>query len=99
MQKNDYISFLIHTPLNYTATTLANHKPDLSHDAVSDFLAHSRSSASSVWELSKALINDLEEGFLIADDSVQSKPYAEKIGLVKLQYSEQSTDSSRALGS
>ncbi|KKU45161.1 MAG: Transposase IS4 family protein [Microgenomates group bacterium GW2011_GWC2_46_7] len=87
MQKNDYINFLIHTPLNYTATTLADHKPDVSHDAVSDFLSHSRSTASSVWELSRTLISDLEEGFLIADDSVQSKPYAEKIGLVKLQYS------------
>lgn len=87
MHKNDYINFLIHTPLNYTATTLAGHKPDISHDCVSDFLARSRSTAHDVWELSRALINDSEKSFLIADDSVQNKQYAEKIGLVKLQYS------------
>lgn len=87
MQKKDYVNFLIHTPLNYTATTLADHKPDISHDAVSDFLSHSRATARDVWELSRTLIDDQEEGFLIADDSVQNKQYSEKMGLVKLQYS------------
>jgi len=66
---------------------MANHLPGVSHDAVSDFLSHSRSTARDVWELSRTLMTNSEDDFLIADDSVQNKQYAEKIGLVKLQYS------------
>ncbi len=87
MTKNRYIQFLIHTPVNYTGTTFADHVDDVSHDAVSDFLAHSKSTARDIWELSKDLIDNTEDGFLIADDSVQNKQYSEKIELVKLQYS------------
>jgi hypothetical protein len=85
--KNTYIEFLIHTPVNYTGTTLANHIDGISHDAVSDFLARSRSTARDIWELSSRLIKNREDGFLIADDSVQNKQYSKEIGLVKLQYS------------
>lgn len=66
---------------------MANHLPGVSHDAVSDFLSHSRSTARDVWELSRTLMTNSEDDFLVADDSVQNKQYAEKIGLVKLQYS------------
>lgn len=66
---------------------MADHKPGVSHDAVSDFLAHSRATARDVWELSRTLMTNDENDFLIADDSVQSKPYADKMDLVKLQYS------------
>jgi hypothetical protein len=85
--KNQYIQFLIHTPVNYTGTTLADHVDGISHDAVSDFLAHSKSTARDIWNLSKQLIDNTEDGFLIADDSVQNKQFSEKIELVKLQYS------------
>jgi hypothetical protein len=87
MKKNDYIEFLIHTPLNYTATTLSDHKEGVSHDSVSRFLAQSKSTARDIWELSKTLIHDDEGSYLIADDSVQNKQYSKEIDLVKLQYS------------
>lgn len=87
MTKNTYIQFLIHTPVNYTGTTLADHVDGLSHDAVSDFLAHSRSTARDIWELSRTLIDNIDDGFLIADDSVQNKQHSKAIDLVKLQYS------------
>lgn len=87
MKKNHYIEFLIHTPQNYTGTTLAQHSKGFSHDSVSDFLANSRSTARDIWELSKGLLSDDESGFLIADDSVQNKQYSQHIELVKRQYS------------
>lgn len=87
MTKNQYIEFLIHSPVNYTGTMLADHVDGVSHDAVSDFLSHSRSTARNIWELSRTLITNTEDGYLIADDSVQNKQYSEKIALVKLQYS------------
>jgi hypothetical protein len=85
--KNTYIQFLVHTPVNYTGTTLADHVEGVSHDSVSDFLAHSKSTARDIWELSKGLIENTDDGFLIADDSVQNKQYSKEIDLVKLQYS------------
>lgn len=87
MTKNQYIELLIHTPVNYTGTTLANHLSGVSHDFVSDFLAHSKSTARDIWELSKNLIANTDDGFLIADDSVQNKQYSKEIELVKVQYS------------
>lgn len=87
MTKNTYIEFLIHTPVNYTGTTLASHVEGMSHDVVSDFLAHSKSRSRDIWELSKKLIANTQDSFLIADDSVQNKQYSKEIGLVKLQYS------------
>ena len=87
MTTNKYVEFLIHTPVNYTGTTLADHVSGLSHDSVSDFLAHSRSTARDIWQLAKDLIDNTSEGFLLADDSVQNKQYSREIELVKLQYS------------
>ena len=87
MRKSKYIQFLVHTPVNYTGTTLTDHVDGITHDVVSDFLAHSKSTARDIWELSKGLIENTEEGFLITDDSVQNKQYSKEIDLVKLQYS------------
>nr|WP_223834286.1 hypothetical protein [Spirosoma profusum] len=36
--KREYIEYLLSTPFNYTCTNMADHKPNLSHDVVSDFL-------------------------------------------------------------
>jgi hypothetical protein len=87
MKKNQYIEFLMHTPVNYTGTTLANHTEEVSHDSVSRFLSRAKSTARDIWKLSKELIVDEEEGYLIADDSVQNKQYSRDIELVKHQYS------------
>jgi hypothetical protein len=85
--KEQYIEFLISTPMNYTCTHLANHLSGVSHDSITDFLNSQRLTAESVWTCAKTLINDAEESFLIADDSVQEKPYAQAIELVYPHYS------------
>ena len=85
--KKQYIEYLLHTPINYTGSNLANHLEQVSHDAVSDYLAREKATARQVWELAKEIIQDDEKAYLIVDDSVQDKRYSRKIELVKNQYS------------
>ena len=87
LQKNDYIEYLLSTPFNYTCTNLADHKPNLSHDSVSDFLRRERFTPSQLWASVAPHIEDSETSVIIADDSVQNKKYSNFIELVKKQYS------------
>jgi hypothetical protein len=87
LTKEQYIEFLISTPVNYTCTQLADHLSGISHDSITDFLKSQRLTAESVWSCAKNLIHDSEESFLIVDDSVQEKPYARAIELVSPHYS------------
>jgi hypothetical protein len=85
--KKQYIEYLLHTPINYTGSNLANHLEEVSHDAVSDYLAREKATARQIWELAKEVIKDSGDTYLIVDDSVQDKRYSRKIELVKNQYS------------
>lgn len=85
--KGQYIEYLISTPANYTCANLAEHLEGVSHDAVSDYLAHAKSTARQLWELVQPLLNDKEEAYLIVDDSAQDKRYSKQIELVRMQYS------------
>lgn len=92
ISKQDYISYLLNTQTNYTCTHLADHKADLSHDAVSDFLLRERFTPCDLWEAVCPHIEDSEESAIIVDDSVQNKrfpvgKYSRFIELVKCQYS------------
>jgi hypothetical protein len=85
--KRQYIEYLLHTPINYTGSNLANHLEKVSHDSVSDYLTREKATARQVWELAKEVIKDDAKSYLIVDDSVQDKRYSRKIDLVKNQYS------------
>lgn len=85
--KNQYIEYLLSTPINYTCSNLSEHLEKVSHDVVSDFLRNSKFTPKDVWELVKNRIDDSEEAFLLVDDSVQNKEYSHVIETVKLQYS------------
>jgi len=87
ISKNQYIEYLLSTPINYTCSNLAEHLEDVSHDSVSDFLQNSRFSPKQLWELVKDRIDDSAEAFLLVDDSVQNKQYSHSIETVKRQYS------------
>lgn len=87
MTQEQYIEFLIATRSNYTCTYLADHLLKISHDSICDFLKNERVHVDSIWSCAKTLIHDTEESFLIADDSVQEKPYARAIELVYPHYS------------
>lgn len=85
--KQQYVEYLVSTPINYTCSNLAEHLEGVSHDAVTDYLARERHTARQLWELARCLVDDSPAAFLIIDDSVQDKRYARKIDLVKRQYS------------
>ena len=85
--KNQYIEYLLNTPINYTCSNLAEHLENVSHDSVTDFLQNSKFTSKELWELVENLIDDSQEAFLIVDDSVQNKEYSQAIETVKLQYS------------
>lgn len=85
--KNQYIEYLLNTPINYTCSNLAEHLEKVSHDSVTDFLQNSKFTPKELWELVKNRIDDSEEAFLLVDDSVQNKEYSHSIETVKLQYS------------
>jgi hypothetical protein len=85
--KNQYIEYLLSTPINYTCSNLAEHLEDVSHDSVTDFLQNSKFTPKDLWELVKNRIDDNEDAFLLVDDSVQNKQYSNAIETVKLQYS------------
>jgi hypothetical protein len=88
--KRQYISFLIATEGNFTATHLAEHltgEQAASHDSVTDYLAREKITPRQLWELVKHRVNDSHTAFLIVDDSIQNKNYSRHIGLVHKQFS------------
>lgn len=86
--KQNYVEYLISSPINYTCTNLADHLDgEVSHDVINDYLRNTRQTGQVVWELAAPLINNSKESRLILDDSVQDKKYSKKIELVKNQYS------------
>lgn len=85
--KQQYVEYLISTPINYTCTNLAEHLDGVSHDVVSDYLQRDKLTSRHLWDLVEGLIDDSPEACLIIDDSVHNKQYSRSIEMVKLQYS------------
>ena len=85
--KEQYVEYLISTPINYTCTNMAEHLSSVSHDVVSDYLARDKQTSRHLWELVEVLIDDSPEACMIIDDSVHNKEYSRSIEMVKLQYS------------
>ena len=85
--KQQYVEYLISTPINYTCSNLAEHLDGVSHDTVSDYLQRDKQTSRHLWELVERLIDDSPEACMIIDDSVHNKKYSRSIEMVKLQYS------------
>ncbi|MCD4753296.1 MAG: transposase [Anaerolineaceae bacterium] len=85
--KQQYVEYLISTPINYTCTNMAEHLDSVSHAVVSDYLARDKQTSRHLWELVEVLIDDSPEACMIIDDSVHNKEYSRSIEMVKLQYS------------
>ena len=85
--KQQYVEYLISTPINYTCTNLADHLEGVSHDVATDYLSQARLTARHVWEMVQGMIQDSPDAYLIVDDSVQDKRYSRQIEMVKRQYS------------
>jgi len=84
---SDYCQFLLASFHNFTQTYFAEHTDQWSHDQLNRLLREERISAGDLW---RSVRNDIDfdpDGYLLFDDTVVSKPYAQKIESVRRQWS------------
>ena len=84
---SDYCQFLLSSFHNFTQTYFADHTEKWSHDQLNRLLREERISAGDLW---RSVKNDIEfhpDGYLLFDDTVVAKPYAQAIEPVRRQYS------------
>lgn len=86
-QAEDYIQFLLSSPLKATCTEASVCSPQgVSHDAFTRLLARVSQDPESLWREAKGMVR-LDRGCLVIDDSVEDKPYALNTALVHWQWS------------
>ena len=83
----DYCQYLLSSSLNYTLTHFADHSEQFSHDMINRYLAGERIPPRLVWEQVKPQVVQTEQGYVIFDDTVLDKRYAQQMALVRRQYS------------
>ena len=83
----DYCQYLLSSSINYTLTHFADHSQQFSHDMINRYLAGEHITPRLVWENVKPHIVETQQGYVIFDDTVLDKRYAQNIALVRRQYS------------
>ena len=83
----DYCQYLLSSSLNYTLTHFADHSQQFSHDMINRYLAGECIPPRLVWEPVKTHLVQTEQGYIIFDDTILDKRYAQQIALVRRQYS------------
>lgn len=97
--KELYKAFLQASSVRYSGLALSEVSPiELSHDSISRWLNDKCFRPSGIWETSQHHIDKNEPCLLIADDTVLSKKYSEKIDLVNYQYSGNTHDVIAGIG-
>lgn len=85
--KLDYCQYELRSQINYTLTNLADHLESISHDQINRYLRHEKLTPRLLWENVKPLIQVNENAYVVFDDTVLDKRYAEDIELTRRQYS------------
>ncbi len=83
----DYCQFLLAGIQNFTQTHFADHSDNYSHDQLNRLLNTQRIPARERWRSVRNDIEFDEDGYLLFDDTVISKPYAKEIQPVRRQWS------------
>lgn len=97
--KELYKAFLQASSVRYSGLAHSEVSPlELSHDSISRWLNDKCFRPSGIWETSQQYIDANEPCLLIADDTVLSKTYSEKIDLVNYQYSGNAHDVIAGIG-
>lgn len=82
-----YVRFLCVAEKSHSCVELSGVSSyDMAHDAINRMLNREDLSPDDVWVSAKEQV-DMKSGFLVVDDTVLDKPYANKIELVRWQYS------------
>ena len=84
---SDYCQFLFASFTNFTQTYFADHIEKWSHDQLNRFLRNENISSSELWQSVQDDIEYDDEGYLVFDDVVLSKPYAKEIEILRSQWS------------
>lgn len=85
--KLNYCQYLLSSQINYTITNLAEHLETISHDQINRYLRREKLTPRLLWENVQPLIQADEQAYIIFDDTVLDKRYAEDIELTRRQYS------------
>jgi len=90
VQPEDYVQFLLGSPLQFTCTEAARVQPDQpappAHDSFNRLLTRLEPDPEALWAEARPQIR-LDDGLLVLDDSTLDKPYARKMGLVSWHWS------------
>jgi hypothetical protein len=85
--KEEYVKYLIVSPLNQTQTYMGIHHEGLSHDQVNRFMRGAKLRPRHLWQAVKGDVVASEQGFLLFDDTVINKEHSENIEMAQVQYS------------
>ena len=83
----DYCQYLLSSQINYTLTHFAEHSAHFSHDAINRYLAGDQITPRLVWENVQGPVVQVDDGYLVFDDTVIDKNFSQRIELVRRQYS------------
>lgn len=91
VEAQDYLNFLVATPLSYSCLEAARVQPEdnpaaPAHDAFTRLLHRLEPSADELWAEARSQVHK-RAGVLIIDDTTLDKPYATHIGLVTSHWS------------
>jgi len=87
LRHEDYCQYLLSAQGNYTLTYYAEHAAGVSHDKANRFLRDVYLPPRTLWEQVKDQLVPSEQGFVVFDDTVLDKRYAQEIDPVRQQYS------------
>jgi putative transposase len=86
----DYVQFLLGSPLQFTCTEAARVQPDEAdapaHDSFTRLLTRLEPDPEALWLEARLQVRP-DDGILVLDDSTLDKPYARKMGLVTWHWS------------
>jgi len=90
VQPEDYVQFLLGSPLQFTCTEAARVQPARfdppAHDAFNRLLTRLEPDAEALWLEARPQVRP-DDGIPVPDDSTLDKPYARKMGLVTWHWS------------
>ena len=84
---SDYCQFLLASFTNFTQTYFADHIEKWSHDQLNRFLRNENISSSELWHVVQDDIVYDDDGYIVFDDVVISKPHAKEIEVLRSQWS------------
>lgn len=77
--KFNYCQYLLSSKINYTITNLAEHLETISHAQINRYLRREKLTPRLLWENVQPLIQVHKQAYIIFDDTVLDKRYAEDI--------------------